>query len=376
MPKQPNRVQRTLLRGGRPWLAACCLAAIAVTPARAAFPGSNGKIAFTRVTPTHGGEPYRLEIFTVFPEGPRGPHGEYRLVATPPFAAGVPHAALSPAYSPNGTKLAYAALGPGHPGGLEVYLMTSLGEERTRVTSTPPEAGAMGGAREPAWSPDGTMLAYVTGPLVGADEHRNLCLLTSSSQGPILAGIGPDRIAWSPDGTRIVYESAGVLWAYHVEDHRIDPLLPAEALDATLCRHRPAWSPAGDRLAFCQRASAGGPCALWWVRADGTGLEQLTHNAWSDEGPEYSPDGRWLAFFSNRSGHYELYRRRAIPDTLPGPLGAQEVRLTHSPAGGQSLNPSWRPLVEGASIPAGQAWGKRRAPSQAEDEAGRVRAKR
>ena len=58
----------------------------------------------------------------------------------------------------------------------------------------------------------------------------------------------------------------------------------------------PAWSPDGETIAF-NRITRGGSDELWSIRADGTGLRQLTSSgAGAKHEPAWSPDGRYLAF--------------------------------------------------------------------------------
>src|SRR6266568_2482465 len=45
---------------------------------------------------------------------------------------------------------------------------------------------------------------------------------------------------------------------------------------------------------------------IFIMNADGTGETQLTHNAFNDYGPVWSPDGKQLTFNSNRNGHWAI----------------------------------------------------------------------
>lgn len=99
------------------------------------------------------------------------------------------------------------------------------------------------------------------------------------------------------------------------------------------------WSPDGRTIAFV--SSRDGDDEIFTVRADGTGLRQLTRNSVLrggvpalDHAPAWSPDGRYLAFASNRDGgEMEIYRMRAD--------GTAQVRLTRTARHVTDHTPSW-----------------------------------
>ena len=101
------------------------------------------------------------------------------------------------------------------------------------------------------------------------------------------------------------------------------------------------WSPDGRTIAFV--SSRDGDDEVFTVRADGTGLRQLTRNTVLpggvpvlDHAPAWSPDGRHLAFVSNRDGgEMEVYRMRAD--------GSAQVRLTRTARHVTDHAPSWSP---------------------------------
>ena len=66
-------------------------------------------------------------------------------------------------------------------------------------------------------------------------------------------------------------------------------------------------------------------CAL-----DGSDITQLTSNAGNNEHPTWSPDGKLIAFSSNRTGSYQIYIMRAD--------GSNVTRITK---GGENTSPTW-----------------------------------
>ena len=100
----------------------------------------------------------------------------------------------------------------------------------------------------------------------------------------------------------------------------------------------PALSPDGHQVAFVvahgHEADNDYRSHIWMRRADGKGpARQFTHGAKRDAHPVWSPDGRFLAFVSNRSGHKEVW---LIPAG-----GGEARRVTHTRHG--AGNPSWAP---------------------------------
>ena len=67
----------------------------------------------------------------------------------------------------------------------------------------------------------------------------------------------------------------------------------------------PAWSPDGRKLAFV--SDRDGNSEVYVMNADGSGQRSLTRNPAYDADPAWSPDGRKLAFVSNRDGSYGVY---------------------------------------------------------------------
>jgi Tol biopolymer transport system component len=68
------------------------------------------------------------------------------------------------------------------------------------------------------------------------------------------------------------------------------------------------WSPDGRKLAFLSDGDHGDfQFDLYVMNAEGSGLRRLTRNPASDSAPAWSPSGRKIAFVSNRDGTYEVY---------------------------------------------------------------------
>jgi len=162
---------------------------------------------------------------------------------------------------------------------------------------------------EPAWSPDGSELAFVRGnggpPFTSEPASLSLYLVNAAG-GPerLLAGCGTcgvqnvAHLAWSPDGTRIVFSRdrdrvgayASTLWVADTVSgglHELTDCPPGYCADV-----QPDWSPDGQLIAFRRITNNGD--YLYSIRPDGSQLTDLGTPASAD--PQWSPDGRKLAF--------------------------------------------------------------------------------
>ncbi len=83
--------------------------------------------------------------------------------------------------------------------------------------------------------------------------------------------------------------------------------------------YNPDWSPDGREIAF--ESTRDGHSAIYVVRADGTGLRKLTSGEANDEQPRWSPDGKSIVFISQRDKHLQLYVMNAD--------GSRQRRLTN-----------------------------------------------
>ncbi len=106
----------------------------------------------------------------------------------------------------------------------------------------------------------------------------------------------------SPDRKTIVMDLQGVLWSLPFEGGTAKALT-----DPFLEAARPAYSPKGDLIAF--EAYKGGTFHIWIMKPDGTDLRQITAGHGDDREPCFSPDGKRIAFASDRAfkGSYDIW---------------------------------------------------------------------
>jgi Tol biopolymer transport system component len=298
------------------------------------------QIAFLRGR-FEGTPQYPWGYATIYLVSPLG--GSARKLSDFPAANGEPTS-----WSPDGRWLA-ATRSPSTDRGLEgVYLVPVQGGEPRRLAL--PKADIIYG---PAFSPDGRQLAYK--PCSGTSCSLDVVALDADymPKGPPRRLIQPtSRLgtghAWTRDGKSLVYALGFELWRVRVAGDRpperielvagVQAALPATvasrdrlafargAVEVDIYRFEagrpsepvvassltpdlnPDFSPDGRRLAFESERSAAG-YEIWLAEADGSNPVQLTHGPGQYQGgPRWSPDGRQIAFSSQGAdGHWDVW---------------------------------------------------------------------
>ena len=135
--------------------------------------------------------------------------------------------------------------------------------------------------------------------LVGADSdgHNEQTVLAQNE--PIMSP------AWSPDGSHLAYVSfeTGHAVVYVQSLYTNQRVVLADFRGSNSA---PAWSPDGRQLAVV--LTRDGSSQIYLVRPDGSGLRRITFSGAIDTEPNFSPDGQYLLFTSDRGGSAQIYR--------------------------------------------------------------------
>lgn len=195
----------------------------------------------------------------------------------------------------------------------------------------PPLNTGVSPAREPAWSPSATKIAFSS----RRTAHADLWSVDVAGSRPQQLTTDPaadTAPAWSPDGGSIAFTSrrAGTsdVWVMGADGTAQQPLVAGPAVE-----RQAAWSPLGvqRRIAFASNRS--GVFAIWLVDVDGSNARLLSSVAAYEAGPTWSPDGRYIAFAAGQRGATRI----VAVDSATGELAAN---VSNGP---NDRDPAWSP---------------------------------
>jgi Tol biopolymer transport system component len=280
---------------------------VPIPGALAAFPGTNGDIAFNRLTNQ------QYDIWAV--DG--SSTSTVRLTRTKRANEDMPD------WSADGTKIAYSRCGRGELSNCDIWVMDADGSNPTRLTTTPDAQETW-----PAWSPDGTKIAYTSNL---DDPFQDIYVMDAdgSNQTRLTSTSSFDAFPeWSPDGAQIAFTSdRSALDDIYVMD--ADGSNQTRVTNGRKIDERPDWSPDGTTIVFSRNGND-----IWSVAPDGTGLTQITFTENRDEfAPTYSPDGTKIAFDRvTASGRLGVWI-----------INSDGTGATQQTFGKQDLFPDWEP---------------------------------
>ncbi len=154
----------------------------------------------------------------------------------------------------------------------------------------------------PAWSPDGNRLAYVS--FEGRRSQIVVQDLYSGARRTISEFPGINGApAWSPDGRRLAVTLSrdGNPEVYILD---LNGGAPRRLTNNTAIDTEPAWSPDGQWIVFT--SDRGGSPQLYRVRAEGGSAERLTFEGTYNAGASFAPDGITLALVHRRQGRFHV----------------------------------------------------------------------
>lgn len=238
-----------------------------------------------------------------------------------------------PAWSPDGTRIAFQS---NRSGDFEIYVVNTDGTGLTRLTSSD------GLDLHPSWSPDSRRIVFASArngnmfsaagtlQLYAMDaDGGNVVRLTSNARNDY----APE---WSPDGSRITFLSdrEGPPEVYTMgADGSAQASLTGHLRKARRERGNPHWSHDGARIVFDSDLGTDRSYHVVSIRPDGTDFRQVTRTEVDVFFPTPSRDGRWLAFGQLVDGDWEIMVSRAD--------GTEAVNITRTP--GPDFWQSWSP---------------------------------
>jgi TolB protein len=198
---------------------------------------------------------------------------------------------MSPAWSPDGSKLTYTSFIKGKA---EIFRYDLATKRVLQLTQSP---GNNSGSN---WSPDGKSIVFS-----GSVNGRTSIYTTRSADGAdrtLLIGESGLEVepAFSPDGKLLAWAS-GRFGNPHIFVRQLSGKRDVRITTAGWYNSSPSWRPDGKKLAFAGYDRDIDRYDIFIVNPDGTGLERLTLDQGDNEKPSWSPDGRFLLFQSNRA---------------------------------------------------------------------------
>jgi Tol biopolymer transport system component len=228
----------------------------------------------------------------------------------------------APSWSPDGLSVAYVHFNPDfhdttEPSGL--YVVDAAGTTKRLIV---PGFYGTSLARSVDWSPDGRWLVY--------NDGMGLHLITATGDSARHIYSGGSFPAWSPDGSEIAFSTIARVWAIRPDGTGLHPLTPLSlpaAGDAD-------WSPDGERIVMLGNNGSVGEEVFVFRLAD-SALVRLTNDDHEDRSPAWSPQGGLIAWNpwprdSRGSERHEVW----VMDTL----GASRRKLASTVSA-----PAWDP---------------------------------
>lgn len=301
-------------------LAALAALATLAPAAQAAFPGRNGAVGFVFLRSSGEGEPQSTRAGLA---ARRLSMSERRELVTCELTEGQPtegdctaRSFGSPSYSPDGRRIVFDA-------GERLAVINADGTGLALLPAVTSDDG------DPAFAPDGRRIVFT-----GANDRGTTDIWRMRLDGMFARSIVSDASmpAWS-SRNEIAYVRSGNVYVTGRDGNRRRFVTSGVS---------PDWSPNGGRLALIRplpRLTFDVPIGrIFVVGARGRGLRRFGRDD-DAQTPVWSPDGRWLAYYSSFSGVYaKRFGSRAEPVEIATSQYSGESGSV------ESYDPTWRPL--------------------------------
>ena len=267
--------------------------------AQSAFPGVNGRIAFSSA---RSGEP---EIYTMNSDG----SDQQPLFVDPDLRDGAAK------LSADGNRFVFQRYN--FFGTVNLWLIDPDGNNLTQLTFDPGEEN------NPSWSPDGIAIAFESFQV----DHYQIAKINADGSSETELSNNPyndEFPSWSPNGDLIAFNSDR-------DGHREIYLMSTDGTGQTRLTYGaggnqwgPSWSPDGTKIAYW--TDVDGDSDINVIGVDGLGNKTLTNNDQDDVAPAWSPDGTMIAFDRWDGVTKQIF-------TISAEDGSNEQQLTNTVVG-------------------------------------------
>lgn len=210
--------------------------------------------------------------------------------------------AYHPHFSPDGQRIVFAS--DFNSGDFELYTMLVDGSDVQRLTQNP------GDDVYPSYSLDGQWIVYMSqgenGWAVALSD------INGRNQRLVVDQLGDETFpVFAPNGDTIIYQYAPPGGNHDIYTISWTGGTPQQLTTNPSRDANPVFSPDGRYIAF--ESNRNGNYEVYVMLADGSDVENITNNPADDQLPAFSPDGQWILFQSQREGSVDIYRQPFQP---------------------------------------------------------------
>lgn len=213
-----------------------------------------------------------------------------------------------PAWSPDGTMIAFYGAAS-EEGNYDIFVVNTDKTGIRNLTNSPQVD-----ERYPTWSPDGQRLAFHSNTDGDYDlyvinlDGTGLQALTSNDADDL----GPD---WSPEGSQIVFHTDAWDDTYDIALLDVSTRVARRLTEDDHINSFPTWSPDGTQIAYHAITSASGAVNLFVMRMSDGAVQQITDGDTRNAFPDWSPDGRTIIYQSGQPEVSAIYTIPAVGGT-------------------------------------------------------------
>ncbi len=265
------------------------------------------------------------------------------ITATPPGGEATPDPALTltPLPTPIGGGIGQVAFASNRSGIPQIYLINVDGTDLKPLTSMPD------GACQPSWSPDGLSLVFISPCPDSREAYPGAGLwvleLENLEPRPLLSSPGGDYDpAWSPGGGRIAFaserEGRPQIYVMRLDSDEVENVHEFFAREV-----QPIWSPVDNLLLFVSFRNA--IPQLWLMSDTGENLSRFARGDYEDTHPAWSSDGQLILFQRRVGGIPRLYASRFADRGVPDFQVCQQSPYAAQPMAEPDFSPDGRWLA-------------------------------